>query len=173
MATAYAVPPRQSAPDCAHPAPVVDIDAALMLRVRDGDTACFNQLIARHRAPVMHFLFRMVRNHAIAEELTQDVFLRVYRSRAAYQPSARFTTWLYRISTNRAFNWIRDQRSRRPSLGYDEPLDSVAARALSDGQPSAESTLVYGVRLAGNPPGHPATAPQAARGRAHAQIPGA
>src|ERR1041385_5138771 len=66
-------------------------DAELMLRVRDGDDTGFAMLLERHRAPVIHFLHRMVQNQAIAEELAQEVFLRVYRSRGTYEPTAKFT----------------------------------------------------------------------------------
>ena len=55
---------------------------------------------------MIHFVYRMVLNQAIAEELAQEVFLRVYRSRARYEPTAKFTTWLFRIATHLALNWI-------------------------------------------------------------------
>src|SRR5713226_3345671 len=74
-------------------------DAELMLRVRDGDQASFGVLLQRHRGLVLYFVFRMVQNQVVAEELAQEVFLRVYRSRGTYQPTARFTTWLFRIAT--------------------------------------------------------------------------
>ena len=74
-----------------------DWDSELMLRVRDGDQGSFELLLQKHRGAMIHFLHRMVRNDAVAEELTQEVFLRVYRSRASYESSAKFTTWLFRI----------------------------------------------------------------------------
>src|SRR6476659_7499694 len=77
-------------------------DAELMLRVRDGDSTSFGLLLERHRGPVIHFLYRMVQNQAIAEELAQEVFFRVYRSRTTYEPTAKFTTWLFRIATHLA-----------------------------------------------------------------------
>ncbi|MGA2599592.1 MAG: sigma-70 family RNA polymerase sigma factor, partial [Bryobacteraceae bacterium] len=88
-------------------------DAALMLRVREGDEASFSALLDRHRAPVIHFLYRMVQNQAVSEELAQEVFLRVYRSRATYEPTAKFTTWLFRIATHLALNWIRDGKNEK------------------------------------------------------------
>ncbi len=66
-----------------------------MLRVRDGDQGSFELLLQKHRGAMIHFLHRMVRNDAVAEELTQEVFLRVYRSRASYESNAKFTTWLF------------------------------------------------------------------------------
>ena len=61
--------------------------------------------------PVIHFLYRMVQDQAVAEELAQEVFLRVYRSRATYEPTAKFTTWLFRIATHLALNWLRDGKN--------------------------------------------------------------
>jgi RNA polymerase sigma-70 factor (ECF subfamily) len=103
-----------------------ELDAQLMLSVKAGNDACFEQLIARHRRRLIHWLFRMVQDRAIAEELAQEVFLRVYLSRASYEPTARFTTWLYRIANNRALNWIRDHANETQR----ESLDSTPLRGL-------------------------------------------
>ncbi len=81
-----------------------DFDAELMLRVKDGDGASFALLLAKHRSSVIHFLYRMVQNQGVAEELAQEVFLRVYKSRESYEPTAKFTTWLFRIATHLALN---------------------------------------------------------------------
>jgi RNA polymerase sigma-70 factor (ECF subfamily) len=66
-------------------------DAQVMLRVREGDDAAFNYLVERYRRAMMGFMYRMVHNAAIAEELSQEVFLRVYRSRSSYSADAKFT----------------------------------------------------------------------------------
>ena len=87
-----------------------------MLRVRDGDDAAFNYLVGRYRRAMISFMYRMVHNAAIAEELSQEVFLRVYRSRASYAADAKFTTWLYRIATNLAVNHARDNKHERPEV---------------------------------------------------------
>src|SRR4029077_2231449 len=84
----------------------LDLDAQLMLRVRDGDEDSFRALLEKHRNPVIHFVYRMVQDRAVSEELSQEVFLRVYRSRGTYEPTARFTTWLFRIATHLALNWL-------------------------------------------------------------------
>ena len=76
----------------------LDCDAELMLRVKDGDGASFAVLLDKHRLPVVHFLQRMVQNHAVAEELAQDVFVRVYRSRHAYLPSAKLQAKNFHLS---------------------------------------------------------------------------
>lgn len=124
-----------------------DLDAQLMLRVRMGDSASFNLLLERHRTPVVHFLYRMVQNRAIAEDLAQEVFLRVYRSRAGYEPSAKFTTWLFRIATNLAFNWVRDEKNRRQQRSIDGDESSARAHQIGDGKPSVERVLVDEVKL--------------------------
>ncbi len=85
-------------------------DEELMLRLGRGELEGFDGLLARHRTAVVHFLYRMVQDREAAEELAQEVFLRVYRARGRYRPTARFTTWLYRIATNLALNWLRHER---------------------------------------------------------------
>jgi RNA polymerase sigma-70 factor (ECF subfamily) len=125
----------------------LDADTLLMLEVRSGDTSSFGVLVERHRTPIIHFLFRMVQNQAIAEELAQEVFLRVFRSRLSYEPSAKFTTWLFRIATNLAFNWLRDHKSRANSESLDEETSGGKVRQLRDGQPSVENILVHRVKL--------------------------
>src|SRR5258708_1442593 len=95
-------------------------DAELMMRVRGGDETSFALLLERHRAPVVHFLYRMVQNQAASEELAQEVFLRVYRSRETYEPTAKFTTWLFRIATHLALNRIRDTKKERGHQSLDE-----------------------------------------------------
>lgn len=117
-------------------------DAELMLRVRDGDSASFALLLERHRVPVIHFLYRMVQNQAIAEELAQEVFLRVYRSRGSYEVTAKFTTWLFRIATHLALNWIRDGRREKAHDSLDaDPQDGVA-RQLPDRCSTVEQKLL-------------------------------
>lgn len=130
------------------PPPVpLDIDAGLMLRLRAGDAHCFSTLLDRHRNSVVRFLYRMVQNQAIAEELAQEVFLRVYRSRASYEPSAKFTTWLFRISTNLAFNWLRDGKHERLLDSLQDEGAGTASRTLCCHAPSVESLLVHQVKL--------------------------
>ena len=124
-------------------------DAELMLRVRDGDSASFGLLLERHRTPVIHFLYRMVLNQAVAEELAQEVFLRVYRSRESYEPTAKFTTWLFRITTRVALNWIRDRRHEKSHEIIDvEASQDRAFYDLSDCAPSVEQTMVREAELA-------------------------
>jgi len=125
----------------------LDRDAELMLRVRDGDQASFGLLLERHRGPVIHFLYRMVQNHPVSEELAQEVFLRVFRSRHTYEPSAKFTTWLFRIATHLALNWIRDGRREKLQDSLDEPAGDGGPKQLADRVLTVEQELVYRVKL--------------------------
>jgi len=126
-----------------------DIDAQLMVRVREGDRAGFELLMLRHREPVVHFLYRMVQNQDVAEELAQEVFLRVYRSRAGYQPTARFTSWLYRIAANLAFNWLRHQRRENNPLSLDAARRNGVIPQIADQQASVEELLIRRTMLDG------------------------
>jgi RNA polymerase sigma-70 factor (ECF subfamily) len=122
-------------------------DAELMLRMRAGCQDSFALLLERHRGPVIHFLYRMIQNQAVAEELGQEVFLRVYRSRASYEPTAKFTTWLFRIATHLALNHIRHcQRAKSTDSLDEEPKDGVA-RQLADRAPTVEQRLLRESRL--------------------------
>ena len=123
-----------------------DMDASLMLRVRDGDEECFRQLLNKHRIPVVNFLYRMVQDRAVAEELGQEVFLRIYRSRNSYEVSAKFTTWMFRIATHVALNNIRDNKAERAGRRVEGDSEG-RARELPDRVPSAEQRLVDRARL--------------------------
>ena len=126
----------------------VDGDAQLMLQVRDGDGESFRLLLERHRNPVIGFVYRMVQNRAVAEELGQEVFLRVYRSRGTYEPTARFTTWLFRIATHLALNWLRDGRKERGHYQLDDVGDGDSpVREVADRRPSVEQRMVESARL--------------------------
>jgi RNA polymerase sigma-70 factor, ECF subfamily len=125
-------------------------DAAIMLELRAGNMAGFDFLIQKYRKPIIHFMYRMVRNQAIAEELAQEVFLRVYRSRETYRAEARFSTWLYRIATNLGVNYARDNRHERmASTIYLDETDSETGMTpdVADSTPGAEAGLLHQERL--------------------------
>jgi len=128
-------------------AATLDYDAELMLRVRDGDGVSFGVLLEKHRASVIHFVYRLVQEQAVAEELAQEVFLRVYRSRASYEPTAKFKTWLFRIASHLALNWLRDEKHDRGPERLDDVSADLPARQISDRRPSVEQKLVYEVKL--------------------------
>ena len=125
-------------------------DAAVMLRVAAGDEAGFNYLARKYHRAMIHFLFRMVRNQAIAEELAQEVFLRVYRSRESYRAEAKFTTWLYRIATNLAVNHARDTKHERSAqtIYLDAPDEETGTTPdVADDEPSVEQRLMRDERM--------------------------
>ncbi|HVS86645.1 MAG TPA: sigma-70 family RNA polymerase sigma factor [Candidatus Acidoferrum sp.] len=101
-------------------------DVQLMLDVKAGDEQSFALLLQRYRSPLVNFLYRMVREREEAEDLAQEVFLRVYRARKDYVPSAKFTTWLFRIATNLALNSVRDNRYQRLEVSIDAPVTTDA-----------------------------------------------
>ena len=126
-------------------------DAQIMLQVKAGDDSAFEYLVQKYRRPMVSFMFRMAHNNAAAEDLAQEVFLRVYRSRESYEASAKFTTWLYRIATNLAVNHARDTRHERPenTVSLDEPdEESGHTLDLPDRTPSAEEAIVRRERVA-------------------------
>jgi RNA polymerase sigma-70 factor (ECF subfamily) len=126
-------------------------DAEIMLRVKAGDEAAFGYLVQKYRRPMVSFLYRMSRNSAAAEDLAQEVFLRVYRSRGNYEASAKFTTWLYRIATNLAANYARDTRHERPetTASLDEADPETGTKMdLADGSLTVEEDMVRRERLA-------------------------
>src|SRR3954471_1996533 len=130
-------------PDMEGASAALDFDAELMLRVKEGDGASFGVLLDKHRSSVVHFLFRMVQNHAVAEELAQEVFLRVYRSRATYEPTAKFTTWLFRIATHLALNWLRDGKNEKNQERLDDDTGESQTREAPDRRPTVEQALVH------------------------------
>jgi RNA polymerase sigma-70 factor, ECF subfamily len=128
-------------------AATLDYDAELMLRVKDGDGISFGVLLEKHRASVIHFVYRLVQEQAVAEELAQEVFLRVYRSRSTYEATAKFKTWLFRIASHLALNWLRDEKYQRGQERLDDVSADLPARQIFDRRPSVEQKLVYEVKL--------------------------
>ena len=125
-------------------------DAEMMLRLKAGELQCFDFLMNKYRRPMVHFMFRMVHNQAVAEEMAQEVFLRVFRSRETYRAEARFSTWLYRIATNLAVNHARDTKNERlaPKLMLDEPdPETGSLHDVADSTPTIEADLLRQERL--------------------------
>jgi len=125
-------------------------DSAIMLELRAGNMSGFDYLIQKYRKPIVNFMYRMVHNQGVAEELAQEVFLRVYRSRETYRAEARFSTWLYRIATNLGVNHARDTRhERQASTVYLDEADSETGSTpdVADSTPGAEAGLLRRERL--------------------------
>src|ERR1700722_7844195 len=120
----------------------IDLDTQLMIRVQGDDAASFGELLNRNRILVVNYLSRMVVNRAIAEELAQDVFIRVYRSRRTYEPTAKFSTWLYRITTNVALNHFRDEKRAQNQISLDVQEAVQVRRETQDRAPLIEDRLV-------------------------------
>jgi len=102
--------------------------AELMLRVKQGDASAFNEIVMQYQDDVIGLCFRYVGNQVDAEEVAQEVFVRLYQSRDSYEPRGKLTTYLYRIAVNRSLNFIRNQR-RRKWLSFDKVQRS---HSLSD-----------------------------------------
>jgi RNA polymerase sigma-70 factor, ECF subfamily len=111
------------------------------VQVCGGDEPSFEALLERHRNTVVNHLNRLVRDRAIAEELSQDVFLRVFRFRNRYQPEAKFSTWLFRITTNVALNWRRDTRRESAHLRLDASYETRRIQVL-DRNPRVDQQLL-------------------------------
>ena len=97
-----------------------DPDAALMLRVKQGDMAAFTELVEKYKQPVMNLVYRTIRDAAEAEDVAQNVFVQVFKSASRYQSTAKFSTWLFTIARNLCLNEIR-RRSRHPAESLDSP----------------------------------------------------
>lgn len=125
-------------------------DAEIMLRAAAGDESCFDFLVNKYRRPMIGFMYRMVHNQAVAEELAQEVFLRVYRARTSYRAEARFTTWLYRIASNMAINHARDTKHERASSAVylDQADEETGTKPdLADSRPVVEQDLLRDERM--------------------------
>lgn len=109
-------------------------DENLMLAYRAGDAGAFDELYARHRGAVFRYLRRQTSAPAVAEELFQDVWLRLIDARASYEPRAKFTTWLFTIAHNRLMDHFRS--AARASLrSYDEGAESLDDPPAPDPRP--------------------------------------
>ena len=97
----------------------LDPDAVLMLRVKRGDRAAFTELVRKYQQPVVNFIHRTLRDETEAEDLAQNVFLQVYKSRARYRQTAKFSTWLFTIARNLCLNELR-RRSRHPAESLEQ-----------------------------------------------------
>jgi RNA polymerase sigma-70 factor, ECF subfamily len=90
-----------------------DPDVRLMLRAKEGDQTAFTQLVTNYQDRLVGVLAHMLQNKEAAEDLAQEVFLRIYRARHGYEPTAKFSTWLFRIANNLANNLRRDSGRRK------------------------------------------------------------
>lgn len=124
-----------------------DYGAQLMLRVKAGDRASFALLLDLYHSPIVRFLYRKVQNQALAEELAQEVFLRVYRARATYEATARFSKWIYQIAARLGSNSRRDRKHERLQESLDDRGTGKPVLQVSDRRLSVEQYLVKRVKL--------------------------
>lgn len=117
---------------------LADPDVRLMLQVRDGDAQAYEELVRRYQNRLLSLLTNLVGQRDLAEDLTQEVFLRVYRARERYVPGAKFSTWMYTIANNVASNALRTLSRRRevnlaPRAGDSAPHSLETAAVAASG----------------------------------------
>jgi RNA polymerase sigma-70 factor (ECF subfamily) len=119
-----------------------DLDVRLMLDFQEGDREAFRQLVERNQAKVYAVVYRLIPDHALAEDLTQEAFLRVFRTADRYYPMAKFSTWVYRIAANVALNALRSRRKMRTTTLEmpDGSDDSAWRREVPDERPVSPTT---------------------------------
>jgi RNA polymerase sigma-70 factor (ECF subfamily) len=125
-------------------------DVDLMLALKGGDERAFAELVSRHRDAVVNLTYRYLGNFSDAEDLAQEVFLKVYRARDRYEPSAKFTTWLYRVAVNACLNEVRDRRNRPTfaAKGLEDPAVPTEGPGRSPLEETERSELREHVRAA-------------------------
>ncbi|MBT5707473.1 sigma-70 family RNA polymerase sigma factor [bacterium] len=128
----------------------VDNDAALMLKVQEGDFAAFEALVDKYKQPVTNIVARIIRDKTEAEDLAQNVFLQVYKASGRYRVTAKFSTWLFTIARNLSLNELR-RRSRHPASSLDAPVggedDDMPARQIEDRQVSSAADQALNAEL--------------------------
>ncbi|HUS45123.1 MAG TPA: RNA polymerase sigma factor [Phycisphaerae bacterium] len=136
-------------------ASVLDYDAALMLAFQKGDELAFQELVERNHARVIRLVYRFGGDASEAEDLAQEVFLRVYRAGRTYRPTAKFTTWMFRITTNVGLNARRARAHRRDNVSMEQvggagkmPRGAAGPEAHAPDQPMQQTDLRRKVREA-------------------------
>jgi RNA polymerase sigma-70 factor, ECF subfamily len=116
----------------------MDSDIELMLRAKSGDDGAFSELMRRHYKGVVNYIYRYTNLKENSEDLAQEVFLRIYRSRKHYRPEAKFSTWLYKIATNVSLTHVKKKNN---NLSLDEISDS--AGEIGDDELEIADDLIY------------------------------
>jgi len=110
-----------------------DYDVGLMLQFQKGNELAFQELVERNHARVIGLIYRFISNATDAEDLAQEVFLRIYRSRKTYKPTAKFSTWMFRITANVSMNALRSRSNRKDDVSIDQVADfGDGPRAMPD-----------------------------------------
>jgi len=116
----------------------------LMARIAKGDDSAFEILVNRHQVSILNLIYRFIGDRTQAKDLAQEVFIRVWQSAKSYEPKAKFTTWLYRITANLCFNELKSARRRRWFQFHrsNEDNEGNIEETFSDGSPTAEDLLL-------------------------------
>lgn len=123
-------------------------DDVFLAALRQGDAAALNRLIARWERPLLSFAYRYVQNHADAEDLVAEVFVRLYRQRERLRPDTRLSAWLFTALTNLCHNHHRWKR-RHPTVALDAPTETGnAPHEIASSQASPDASLVQDEALA-------------------------
>src|SRR5579863_6797938 len=115
-----------------------DPDIELMLQFQKGDERCFEELVHKHSRGVINLVYRYLSDASRAEDVAQDIFVKVYRARMKYEPKAKFSTWLYRIAVNHCLNEIRARKSQ-PSIAA--PIDDMLEEPVGENPDARMSRL--------------------------------
>ena len=116
----------------------------LMARIAEGDEYAFEVLVGRHQPSVLNLIYRFIGDRAGAQDLAQEVFIKVWQAARDYEPKAKFTTWLYRITVNLCLNELKSSRRKRwfSIHRFDEDSEKTMDEILPDDAPSAEDLLL-------------------------------
>ncbi len=121
-----------------------DPDVQHMLLFKDGNTDAFRVLFEKYKRPIINFCFKFCGDRQMAEELAQEVFIRVHKAAPRYRPDAKFSTWIYRIATNLCLNELRRKKYTYETESIDQPISSDKGNMEKE----------YEDTSSGNPDGH-------------------
>ena len=116
----------------------------LMARITEGDEYAFELLVGRHQSSILNLIYRFIGDRTKSQDLAQEVFIRVWQAAGSYQPKAKFTTWIYRITANLCINELKSSRRRKlfQFLRFGEDQENTIEEVLVDGSPSPEDLLL-------------------------------
>ncbi len=106
-------------------------DIELMLKFKEGDISCFEELMNRYTTPLLNFIYRFIGSRSEAEDLTQEVFLRVYQEKDRYEPKSKFSTWLYKIVSDICIDYQRKRKIKTVPFDAQIPTSIFAEKKQS------------------------------------------
>ena len=114
----------------------------LMAQVAEGDEYAFEILVRRHETPILNLIYRFIGDRTQANDLSQEVFMRVWKAAKTYKAEAKFTTWIYRITANLCLNELKSYGKRKLLFGERPIEEGQTLNAESNVSPSAEDILL-------------------------------